>query len=443
MKIRLSDNFSYKKLLCFVAPPILMMVFTSIYGVIDGLFISNFAGKTAFAGVNLIMPFLMVLGSLGFMIGTGGTAVVSKLLGEGKNEKANGFFSLFVLVTFTGGLIFAVLGEIIIEDIAVLLGATEAMLPYSVLYGRIIMCTVPFFMLQNVFQAFFSAAEKPLLGFIITLSAGCTNILLDGIFVGVFDAGVTGAAAATCISQLIGGIAPLIYFSSANSSLLRLKKPEFNGRVLAKCCANGASEFVSNVSTSIVSIVFNYQLMRIAGENGVSAYGVLMYVNFIYFAIFIGYSIGTAPIIGFNYGAGNVKELKNIFKKSLLLMGIFGIIMSALAVILANPIAKIYVGYDAELFEMTVNAFHIFSLSFIFSGFAIFVSSMFTALGSGLISAAVSFLRTLVFQISAVFILPVFFGLSGVWASMLAAEILATAVAAVFCAAKRKKYLYA
>lgn len=417
--------------------------FTSIYGVIDGLFISNFAGKTAFAGVNLIMPFLMVLGSLGFMIGTGGTAVVSKLLGEGKNEKANGFFSLFVLVTFTGGLIFAVLGEIIIEDIAVLLGATEAMLPYSVLYGRIIMCTVPFFMLQNVFQAFFSAAEKPLLGFIITLSAGCTNILLDGIFVGVFDAGVTGAAAATCISQLIGGIAPLIYFSSANSSLLRLKKPEFNGRVLAKCCANGASEFVSNVSTSIVSIVFNYQLMRIAGENGVSAYGVLMYVNFIYFAIFIGYSIGTAPIIGFNYGAGNVKELKNIFKKSLLLMGIFGIIMSALAVILANPIAKIYVGYDAELFEMTVNAFHIFSLSFIFSGFAIFVSSMFTALGSGLISAAVSFLRTLVFQISAVFILPVFFGLSGVWASMLAAEILATAVAAVFCAAKRKKYLYA
>ena len=443
MKIRLSDNFSYKKLLCFVAPPILMMVFTSIYGVIDGLFISNFAGKTAFAGVNLIMPFLMVLGSLGFMIGTGGTAVVSKLLGEGKNEKANGFFSLFVLVTFTGGLVFAVLGEIIIEDIAVLLGATEAMLPYSVLYGRIIMCTVPFFMLQNVFQAFFSAAEKPLLGFIITLSAGCTNILLDGIFVGVFDAGVTGAAAATCISQLIGGIAPLIYFSSANSSLLRLKKPEFNGRVLAKCCANGASEFVSNVSTSIVSIVFNYQLMRIAGENGVSAYGVLMYVNFIYFAIFIGYSIGTAPIIGFNYGAGNVKELKNIFKKSLLLMGIFGIIMSALAVILANPIAKIYVGYDAELFEMTVNAFHIFSLSFIFSGFAIFVSSMFTALGSGLISAAVSFLRTLVFQISAVFILPVFFGLSGVWASMLAAEILATAVAAVFCAAKRKKYLYA
>lgn len=443
MKIRLSDNFSYKKLLCFVAPPILMMVFTSIYGVIDGLFISNFAGKTAFAGVNLIMPFLMVLGSLGFMIGTGGTAVVSKLLGEGKNEKANVFFSLFVLVTFTGGLVFAVLGEIIIEDIAVLLGATEAMLPYSVLYGRIIMCTVPFFMLQNVFQAFFSAAEKPLLGFIITLSAGCTNILLDGIFVGVFDAGVTGAAAATCISQLIGGIAPLIYFSSANSSLLRLKKPEFNGRVLAKCCANGASEFVSNVSTSIVSIVFNYQLMRIAGENGVSAYGVLMYVNFIYFAIFIGYSIGTAPIIGFNYGAGNVKELKNIFKKSLLLMGIFGIIMSALAVILANPIAKIYVGYDAELFEMTVNAFYIFSLSFIFSGFAIFVSSMFTALGSGLISAAVSFLRTLVFQISAVFILPVFFGLSGVWASMLAAEILATAVAAVFCAAKRKKYLYA
>jgi len=420
-----------------------MMVFTSIYGVVDGFFISNFTGKTAFAAVNLIMPFLMVLGSFGFMMGAGGTAIVSKLLGEGNREDANKLFSLFVYATAVGGVVFAIVGELILPYMAVWLGATEEMYPFCITYGRILLITVPFFMLQNVFQSFFSTAERPALGFVITVFAGCTNIALDGILVGAVKMGVTGAAVATCISQFVGAVLPLFYFFWKNNSLLRLGRPRFSIRQLAKACSNGISEFVSNVSGSVVSIVFNFQLMRLAGENGVSAYGVMMYVCFIYVAIFIGYAIGVAPIIGYNYGAGNRGELKNVFKKSMVLMGIFGILMTALSLAIASPVSKIYVGYDRELFEMTKNAFYIFSFSFLFSGFSIFASSMFTAFGNGLISAIISFLRTMVFQIAAVLILPIFFGVTGVWVSMLVADVMSTAVAMSFCFFKRKKYGYA
>ncbi len=442
MRVQLSDHFNFRKLLSFVAAPIMMMVFTSIYGVIDGFFVSNFAGKTPFAAINLIMPFIMVLGSVGFMLGTGGTAIVSKLLGEGKKEEANKYFSLFIYTTLICGIIFAILGEILLPSITKLLGATEGMYDYCILYGRIVLLSIPCFMLQNVFQAFFSTSEKPNLGFIITLLAGITNIVLDAILVGILKTGVAGAAIATAISQVIGSVLPIIYFYRKNTSLLRLGKAKFNIIVLLKACSNGISEFVSNISGSIVGIVFNYQLMRLVGEDGVSAYGVMMYVNFIYVAVFIGYSIGTAPIIGYNFGAQNHKELKNIFKKSMVLMGIFGAIMTILAIILSSPIAKIYVGYDNSLFEMTKKAFFIFSFSFIFSGFSIFTSSLFTALGNGIISAVISFLRTIIFQIGTVLILPEFMGIDGVWFSMLIAEILAMTVSMLLCFTKRKKYKY-
>ena len=331
MRVQLSDHFNYRKLFRFVLPPILMMVFTSIYGVVDGFFISNYTGKTPFAALNLIMPFLMVLGSVGFMLGTGGTAIIAKLLGEGKRDDANKYFSLFIYVTFACGVCFAVIGELIVPYVARWLGATPAMLPYCVTYSRIVLSTIPFFMLQNVFQSFFATAEKPMLGFIVTVIAGCVNILLDAIFVAVFNLGVEGAAMATCISQAVGAIVPVCYFASKNSSLLRLGKPRFSMRVIFNACSNGVSEFIGNISASVVGIVFNFQLMRLVGENGVSVYGVMMYVNFIYVAMFIGYAIGTAPLIGYNHGAGNTAELKNIFKKSMLLMGIFGVCMTALA----------------------------------------------------------------------------------------------------------------
>lgn len=420
-----------------------MMIFTSIYGVVDGLFISNFVGKTAFAAVNFIMPFLMILGAVGFMIGTGGTAIVSKTLGEGDNEKANRYFSFLVYVTAVLGVVIAIAGEFAIPSVTRLLGASEDMFDICVLYGRIIMAAVPFYMLQNLFQAFFTTAEKPKLGFAVTFIAGCTNMVLDALMVAVFKWGVAGAAIATALSQFVGAVIPVFYFCAKNSSLLKIGKCSFYGKVLLKTCTNGSSEFVSNISGSVVGMVFNSQLMRLAGEDGVSAYGVMMYVCFIYVAIFIGYAIGTAPIIGFNYGAENHSELKNIFKKSMVLMGVFGVLMTVLAIVLAPWISKLFVGYDRELCEMTTRAFYLFSLSFIFSGFGIFGSSLFTALGNGAISAALSFLRTLVFQIGSVMILPIFLDIDGVWLSMLSAEILATILTVILCLAKRKKYHYA
>ncbi len=443
MRIQLSDHFTYKKLLRFVVSPILMMIFTSIYGVIDGLFISNFVGEDAFSAVNLIMPVLMILGSIGFMIGTGGTAIVSKLLGEGNKEDANRYFSLFIFVTVIGGVIFGGIGEILIPYIPKWLGADEDLYDYCVQYGRILMAAIPAFMLQNVFQAFFSTAEKPMLGFIVTAIAGCTNILFDGILVGAVPYGVNGAAIATMASQVVGAVLPIIYFSVKNKSLLRLGKPKFKWRVLLNAFTNGSSEFVNNISSSVVSIVFNSVLLGLVGKMGVSAYGVLMYVNFIYISIFVGYSIGVAPLIGYNHGAGNKEELKNIFRKSMVIVAIFGVVMTALAIGLAKPVSWLFVRQNPELLDMTVNAFYIVSFMFLFAGFSIFASAMFTAFGNGAISALISFLRTIAFQTVAVLILPRWFGLTGVWVSTLVADILAMSLSMLFVFLKRKKYGYA
>lgn len=443
MRIQLSDHFNYKKLFRFVLPTIAMMVFTSIYGVIDGLFISNFVGKNPFSAVNLIMPFLMILGAVGFMIGTGGSAIISRVLGEKDSIRANQYFSLLVYTTLVMGVILAVVGELIVPYVAKWLKADEQLYDYCVLYARIVLVGMPFFMLQQVFQPFLTTAEKPKLAFLVTLIAGCTNIALDALFVAGLKWGVKGAAIATIISQMIGGTIPFIYFFSKNNSLLHLGKTKWYGKILLKTCTNGSSEFVSNISGSVVSIVFNLQLLKYAGNDGIAAYGTMMYVNFIYVAIFIGYSIGTAPLIGYNFGAQNHQELKNIFKKSMLIMGLFGILMTGLALALANPISLLFVGYDEHLLAMTKKAFFIFSFAFLFTGFSIFSSSLFTALNNGIISAIVSFLRSLVYQISCVFILPLLFGLNGIWLSMLFAEILSMLTAMCFVLLKRKKYHYA
>lgn len=444
MKIKLSDHFTLSQLLKFVAPCILMMVFTSIYGVVDGLFISNVVGDTAFAAVNLIMPFLMILGSFGFMIGTGGSAIISKTLGENDPDKANQYFSFLVYFTIILGVILAVLGEIALPFVIKFFKATDDMYDFCEVYARIILIAIPVYMLQNIFQSLFTTAEKPMIGFIITIIAGVTNMVLDALFVSLFKMGVAGAAIATAISQSLGGIIPILYFASAkNNSLLRLGKGLFNGTVLLKTCTNGSSEFLSNVSGSIVSILYNNQLMTLAGKDGVSAYGVLMYVNFIFVAIFIGYSVGTAPIIGYNLGSRNDDEQKNVFKKSILLMGIVGISMTILCYILASPISYIFFSKNTILYEMTRHAFYLFSLAFIFSGFGIFGSSMFTALNDGLISAIISISRTLVFQVLTILTLPLILGLDGVWLSLMVADILSAIIAIIFFICLKKKYHYA
>lgn len=440
--IQLSEHFTYKKLFRFCIPSIIMMVFTSIYGVVDGLFVSNFVGKTSFAAINLVMPFIMVLGGVGFMIGTGGSALVAKTLGEGKKEKAHEYFTMMIYLTLILGIITSIFGIAFIRPIAIFLGATEGMLQECIVYTRAVMFFNTAFMLQNVFQSFLITAEKPKLGLAATVAAGLTNMVLDALFIAVFQWGVAGAAIATGISQCVGGILPLIYFLRPNTSLLRLKKTRMEASPLIKACVNGSSELMTNISSSIVSMLYNFQLIKFAGENGVAAYGVLMYVQFVFIAIFIGYAIGTAPIIGYHYGAGTYSELKNMLKKSLLIMGVLGVVMMFLAQILAGPLAQIFVGYDQELYDMTKHAFRIFSFAFILSGINIFVSSFFTALNNGGVSAAISFLRTLVFQMLSVLILPMLLGIDGIWMAITVAEVCACLISAIFLFAKKNKYHY-
>lgn len=442
-RIQLSEHFTYKKLLRYVCPTIVMMIFTSIYSVVDGLFVSNFVGKTPFAAINLIMPLLMGLGSIGFMIGTGGSALVAKTLGEGKKEKANQYFSMLICVTVISGIFITVIGLFLIRPVVIAMGATENLVEDCVLYGKIMLLFQTAFMLQNVFQSFFAAAEKPQLGLMITVGAGLTNIVLDALFVAVLHWGIAGAAAATVISQMVGGILPVFYFGFPNSSLLRLTKPVFSAKILLRVCANGSSELVTNLSSSLVGMLYNLQLMKIAGEDGVAAYGVLMYVNFIFIAIFIGYAIGNAPIVGFHYGAGNREELKNLFRKSLKIIGIAGIVLTLAAEGLAVPLSRIFVGYDRELFEMTCHGFRLYSISFLISGYNIFGSAFFTALNDGFVSAVISFMRTLVFQVLVILILPIFLKIDGIWLSVTAAEFLALLVTVIFFAAKRNRYHYA
>ena len=441
-RIQLSDHFTYKRLLRFVLPSIIMMIFTSVYGVVDGLFVSNFAGKAAFAAVNLIMPVPILLGALGFMLGTGGSAIVAKTLGEGKRQLANQYFSMLVLVAFVGAAVLAVTGTVLIRPLALLLGADGEMLGHCVTYGRIILISLPFFALQNIFQSFLVTAERPSLCLKITIEAGVTKIVLDLLFVGELDLGVAGAAAATVISETVGGCVPLVYFLRPNSSLLRLERPQIAWRILGHACANGSSELMTNVSMSVVNMLYNIQLMRFAGENGVAAYGTIMYVNFFFVAAFIGYSIGMAPVVGFNHGARNHMELRNVFRKSLRLILIAGAAMTVLGLLLSGVLAKIFVGYDGELLELTRRGFRIYCSSFLIMGFNIFGSAFFTALGSGLISALISFLRTLVFQVMAVLLLPLLLGIDGIWLAILMAEILALAVTGSFLIGKRKKYNY-
>ena len=439
MNIQLSEHFTYKKLLRFVTPSVIMMVFTSIYSVIDGLFVSNYVGKTALAAVNLTFPVFMAIAALGFMVGTGGSAVVAKTLGE---KLANEYFSMLVYITLAGGVILSIIGFFLIPVIMQLLGASGELLDDCLLYGRIGFISMPAYMLQNVFQSFFVTAEKPKLGLAVIVSAGVTNMVLDFLFIAVLGFGLAGAALATVCGELIGGLFPIFFFARKNSSKLHLGKTHFHGKIFLKTCTNGSSELMTNLSSSIVTSLYNVQLMKVAGENGVAAYGTIMYVSFIFVAIFLGYSIGSAPIVSYHYGARNQEELKNLYQKSLRLIGTCGIILTILAQLLATPLSRIFVGYDKELLAMTEQGFRIYSVVYLINGFNIWGSSFFTALNNGLVSAAISFLRTLVFQIAAVLLLPIVLGINGIWFSVTAAELCTLCITVLFFMKQRKTYQY-
>ena len=440
--IQLSDHFTRKRLLRFSLPSIVMMVFTSIYGVVDGYFVSNYAGKTPFAAVNLVMPFLIVMGSVGFMFGTGGGALIAKTMGEGKAEKAREMFSLTVYASIVCGLVLTGAGLLLLHPFARLMGAEGELLENSLLYGTINLVALPFYILQYEFQCLFSTAEKPKLGLYVTVAAGVTNMVLDWLFVAALPWGLAGAAAATAASQFIGGLFPLIYFGRSNSSRLRLTRCRFQLRPLSRVCANGSSELMSNISMSVVSMLYNVRLMQYAGEDGIAAYGVLMYVSMIFQAIFIGYAMGTAPIISYHYGAQNRPELKSLLRKGASLIAVGALCMFAAGELFSAPFSRLFAAYDEGLLQMTTHAFAIFSFSFLFSGFAINGSSFFTALNDGLTSALISFLRTLVFQAATVLLFPLLWGLDGIWFSIVAAEVMAVAVTLFFLLKKRQKYGY-
>lgn len=440
--IQLSDHFTRKRLLRFSLPSIVMMVFTSIYGVVDGYFVSNYTGKTPFAAVNLIMPFLMILGGVGFMFGTGGGALIAKTMGEGKAEKADKLFSMTVFASILCGLVLTAVGLLFLRPFARLMGAEGELLENSLLYGTINLIALPFYILQYEFQCLFATAEKPKLGLYVTVASGVANMVLDWLLVAVLPFGLAGAAAATATSQFIGGVFPLIYFARKNSSRLHLTRCRLELRPLGRICANGSSELMGNISMSLVNMLYNVQLMQYVGEDGIAAYGVLMYVSMIFQAIFIGYSVGTAPIVSYHYGAQNREELKSLLRKAIFIVAIAALCMFAAGELLAAPLSRLFVAYDEELLQMTTHAFAIFSFSFLFSGFVINGSSFFTALNDGLTSALISFLRTLVFQVAAVLLFALLWGLDGIWFSIVAAEIMAVLATIFFLLKKQKKYGY-
>ena len=440
--IQLSDHFGFSRLIRFTIPSILMMIFTSIYGVVDGFFVSNFVGKTPFAAVNFIMPFLMVVGAMGFMFGTGGSALIARTMGEGKKERAQEIFSLIICAAAVVGIVLAVISIIFLPQIAVFLGAKGEMLADCIRYGRIILVALPFLMLQYAFSSLSVTAEKPQLGLIVTVMTGVLNMTGDVLFMGVFHWGLPGAALATAMGQVVGGTVPLIYFLRKNSSRLRIVRPKWDGKALLRTCTNGVSELMSNISMSIVGMLYNSQLMRYAGEDGVAAYGTIMYVDFIFLAIFIGYATGVSPVVSYHYGAGNKKELNNLLKRSAVLIAIAAVAMFGLSELTATPLASIFVGYDAELLKMTVHGYSIYAISFLLCGFSIFSSAFFTALGDGFTSAVIAFLRTLVFESASVIILPRIFGLNGIWSAIIVAECMSVTVSLIFLVVKSRRYQY-
>jgi putative MATE family efflux protein len=440
--IQLSEHFSYIKLMRFTIPTIAMMIFTSIYGVVDGLFVSNIVGSEAFAGVNLIMPALMMLGSVGFMVGTGGSALVSKTIGEGNKKLANRYFSMLIYFLLIVGIVLSILGNVFIRQISELLGAKGEMVDICSTYGRTLLCSLPFFMLQNCFQSFLVVAEKPAMGLCVSVIAGLSNMVLDFLFIYVFRLGVFGAALATAISEFVGAAIPLIFFIRKNNPPLKLIKTKLELKPILRTCSNGSSEMVTNISMSLVNMLYNLQLVKFAGYDGVVAYGIIMYVGFIFSGTYLGYCVGVAPIVGYHYGAANTAELKNLFKKSLFLLSSAAVVLTACAELLSSVLAGIFVGYSQDLHDMTTNAIQLFALSYIISGINIFASAFFTALNNGLVSAVISFMRTLVFQITFIFILPELLGLNGIWLAVVGAEICSLIISVSFFVANRKKYKY-
>lgn len=442
MTIKLSDHFTFSRLLRFTLPSIVMMIFTSVYSVVDGLFVSNLVGDLALSAVNIMFPVSMLLAAFGFMLGSGGSAIVARTMGEGKQELANRYFSMIIYCVLGLGLVLSVLSVIFVEPIARLAGASDLLIADCIAYGRVLLGGSAVFMLQVSFQTFFVTAELPHLGLCFSLASGITNIVLDYVLIGPLNMGIAGAAWGTVLSYVVGGILPLLYFIRPTRGTLRLTATRLYVRELKNACVNGSSELMSNLASSLVSILYNLQLMRMIGELGVAAYSVMMYIDFAFAAAFLGFSMGSAPIVSYHYGAGSHAELRSVFRKSLTVIAAFSLAMVLLSELLSRPLARAFVGYHPELLEMTVHGFRLFALNYLFCGVTIYSSSFFTALCNGAISALLSFLRSFLFRGGMVLVLPIFFQLDGVWLAVVVADGLGALVSAAFLRAKGKQYHY-
>lgn len=428
--VDMSAHFSIPDLLKYTAPSVGMMIFVAIYEVVDGFFVSNYVSSTALAAVNIAYPVFLILGTLGYMMGTGGSAIVARTYGEGNPQRANELFSLFVYASIAGGIAFTVIGIPLLPLLFTLMGAQGELLELSVAYGTILMFGLVLDVLQYIFQNLTMTAGKPKVGFWSTVAAGVTNIVLDALFVGVLGWGIEGAAIATVAGLAFGGLIPLVYFLLPNSSMLRLGRCSLDWRALRAAAGNGSSEMVSNIAMSLVAIVYNYQLLKFIGEPGVAAYGVIGYVALVFAGVFMGYSVGAAPLMSFQHGNGNKAEMRSLFKKGVGIMAVCGVAMLVLTRLAAAPLATLFVGYDEDLMELTVHAFSIYSTAFLLMGLNMFASSLFTSLSNGKVSAVLSFMRTLVFEVGCAFLLPLALGADGIWYSVIVAEVLALVLSA-------------
>lgn len=444
MKIELSGHYSYSRILKTCIPSVLMILTTSVYSIVDGLFVSNFAGTTSFAALNIIWPAIATVAAFGLMFGTGGSALVAMVIGQDDRDRANGIFTMLIRAMLILGAVCGTLLFIFMRPVSIWLGADEAMLPDCIRYGRILVCAMPAFMSQMAFNSFFMTAEKPQLGTLLTVICGITNIAFDALFIVVFGWGLTGAAIATVLGMAVGGIYPLYYFSSKkrNTTKLKFVKADTDWHCIVRCCSNGLSEYVGNIALNIVSMCYNLQLMKLIGQDGVAVYGILMYIGYVYASVYIGYNIAVSPIVSFNYGAQNHDELKSLLRKSIVILLVAGTILTGLSEILSSPMAGIFVGYDPGLKALTARAIRIYMISFMICGLNMFVSAWFTALNNGIVSACAAFARTLVFEMGAIFILPLLLGLDGVWLAVDVADMLALVLAVILLSTFRKRYNY-
>lgn len=442
MDIQLSDHFDYRRLLRFTIPSMLMMIFTSVYGVVDGLCVSNYIGKEALASVNLVWPFSMFCSSIGMMLGTGGAALIARTLGRGQKERAKGLFSMIVAVAIIASLVITVIGMVFMPEIAVILGADEELLPLCITYGRILTLSLVFFVMQQMFQTLLITAERPQLGFGFMVGAGIVNIVLDILFLMVFHWGIEGAAWATLLSCIVGGLGPLIYFLTPNSSLLRFTRPLWDWRALLKACGNGSSEMVLDLSIPLCTMLYNVQLMKMSGQDGVAAFGVINYVCMIFMGLFIGYLMGMENIVAYHYGAENTQEVQNLRRRSVHLMLGIGLVMCLGAELAAAPLSRFFVGYDGHLTELSTHAFRLYATGFLIMGLNALASSFFTALGNGLVSAIIAFCRTFLFQSVSIFLLPIVLGLDGIWLSLAVGECLCLVVSWWYYRRYKTRYNY-